>query len=294
MGEAADFSAGAAWIDGKVTPIAEARIPILDWGFVRGDATYDVVHTWKGRFFRLDDHLTRFWNSVKAMRYELPVGDGEVRRILRELVDLTGIENAYVAMIATRGQPRPGSRDLRNCRNQFYAFVIPFVWIADETKQKTGLHMAISPIPRIAPESVDPTVKNYHWLDFQVALLQAYESGAETVVLADGAGHVAEGPGFNIFVAKDGKLATPKRGALEGITRRTVIELGERLGFPVEVRAVDVEELRDADEIFLTSTAGGVMPVTRLEDQPVGGGQVGPVYTKIRAAYWDLHEEETA
>ena len=284
-----NFSAGAAWISGDIVPIAEARIPILDWGFTRSDATYDVVHTWDGQFFRLDAHLARFWRGVETLRYQLPVNDADVRDILQQLVDVSGLSNAYVALIATRGLPMPGSRDPRDCRNQFYAFAIPFVWIADPEKQKTGLRMAISDRERIRPEAVDPTVKNYHWLDFQVALLEAYDAGAETVVLLDSDGNVCEGPGFNIFVVKDGALATPDRGALESITRQTVIDICASYQIPVAVRAVSVSELKHADEIIITSTAGGVMPITQVDAAPVGDGTPGEMFARIHRAYWDMH-----
>lgn len=287
--EPAALSRGAAWIDGKIVPIAEARIPILDWGFTRGDSTYDVVHVWNGRFFRLEDHMARFRRGVERMRYTLPVALDAVPGLLMELVSATRLKNAYVAMIATRGLPEPGSRDPRRCRNQFYAFAIPFVWIADPEKQKSGLHMAIASIPRIAPSSVDPTVKNYHWLDFQMALFAAYDAGAETVVLTDGAGHIVEGPGFNVFVAKDGALATPDRGALEGVTRKTVIALARGAGFKVSERPVSVEELKAADEVVITSTAGGVMPVTQVDHRPVGSGRPGAVYQALHDAYWKSH-----
>ena len=149
--------------------------------------------------------------------------------------------------------------------------------------------MVVSDRERIRPEAVDPTVKNYHWLDFQVALLDAYDAGAETVVLLDSDGNVCEGPGFNVFVVKDEALATPDRGALEGITRQTVIDICEANGVLINVRPVPVSELQSADEIIITSTAGGVMPVTKVDDAPVGDGLPGEMFTRIHAAYWDMH-----
>jgi branched-chain amino acid aminotransferase len=283
------FAKGAAWIDGVVTPIAQARIPIMDWGFLRGDATYDVAHVWKGAFFRLDDHLARFQRGVERMRYTLPVDLDAVPGILRSLVEATGLTDAYVAMIATRGAPQPGSRDPRLCRNAFYAFAIPFVWIASPEKQREGLHMAVSHIRRIQPASVDPTVKNYHWLDFQTALLEAYDAGAETVVLVDDAGHVCEGPGFNIFTVHGRTLTTPDAGVLLGVTRRTLLELAPACGLQAQTAPVSIEALRTADEVIIASTAGGVMPVTRIDHQPVGAGAPGPVYLDLHRAYWAAH-----
>jgi len=161
----AAYAHGAAFVDGRYVPVGEARVPILDWGFVRSDATYDVAHVWRGSFFRLEDHLDRFERGVARLHMHLPYDRGEIREILSECVRLGGLRDAYAEIICTRGVPPPGSRDPRECENRFYAFVVPFVWIADPEKQAVGLHAVISDRERIRPESVDPTVKNYHWLD---------------------------------------------------------------------------------------------------------------------------------
>src|SRR5215203_2271256 len=149
------YANGAAFVDGQFVPIAEARVPILDWGFLRSDATYDVAHVWRGNFFRLEDHLDRFERSMEHLRLSLPYGRDEIRDILVECVRLSGLRDAYTEIICTRGIPRPGSRDPRECENRFYAFVVPFIWIADPEKQKRGLHAVIADRQRIAPSSVD-------------------------------------------------------------------------------------------------------------------------------------------
>ncbi len=282
---------GVAFVGGRFVPAAEASVPVLDWGFLRSDATYDVVHVWRGRFFRLDDHVARFERSLARLRMRIPHDGTAVREILHECVRRAGLRDAYVEMLCTRGVPPAGSRDPRQCENRFLAFAIPFVWIADPAKQETGLHLAISGTERIAPEAVDPTVKNYHWLDLTTGLLDALEGGADTAVLVDRDGHVVEGPGFNVFAVRGGQVATPERGMLEGITRRTVLELAETLGIPARARRVAAAEVRSADEVFVTSTAGGVMPVTRVDGAPVGDGRPGPLTRRLRDAYWAAHED---
>jgi branched-chain amino acid aminotransferase len=175
------------------------------------------------------------------------------------------------------------------------AFAVPFVWIADPEKQKQGLDLVVGTPQRIPPGSVDPRIKNYHWLDFVMGLFEAYGRGGETVVLTDGAGHVTEGPGFNVFAVFGGepaRLVTPAEGVLHGVSRRTVIELAQRAGFEVQQRALAVDELRRADEVFLSSTGGGVIAVSRLDGAAIGShGQFGPVTAQLQAAYWALHED---
>jgi branched-chain amino acid aminotransferase len=285
------YADGAAFVDGQFVPIAEARVPILDWGFLRSDATYDVAHVWRGSFFRLEDHLDRFERSMGHLRMSLPYGRDDIRDILIQCVRLSGLRDAYAEIICTRGMPRPGSRDPRECENRFYAFVVPFIWIADPEKQERGLHVVIADRQRIAPSSVDPTVKNYHWLDLEVGLLEAYERGGETVILTDADDNVVEGPGFNVFAVHDGAISTPDTGVLQGITRRTVIELAKEHDISIEERSVPAASLRGADEAFLSSTAGGIMPVTTVDGEAVGEGRPGPVTRRLHDAYWKLHDD---
>ena len=282
---------GTAYIDEQFVPISEACIPILDWGFLRSDSTYDVVHVWHGSFFRLDDHLNRFLRSMQQLHMSLPQNRDRIREILFECVKLSELQDAYVEMICTRGIPTAGSRDPRSCINRFYAFAVPFVWIANPEKQREGLHLIISQVHRIPETSVDSTIKNYHWLDLVAGLYEAYSRGGETAILSDREGNVVEGPGFNLFVVRKGELATPGRGVLEGITRRTVIEMGQMLNIPVETRNVSAEEVRQADEVFITSTAGGIMPVTKVDSHPLGDGKIGPITSQLQKQYWSLHQD---
>jgi branched-chain amino acid aminotransferase len=285
---------GCAYVDGAFVASEDAKISIFDWGFLHSDATYDVAHVWQGRFFRLDDHLDRFDASCAALRLDPGVGRARMREVMHECVRRAGLRDAYVELLCTRGRPAPGSRDPRTCANRFMAFAIPFVWIADPEKQRRGIDLIVGTPQRIPPGSVDPRVKNYHWLDFVMGLFEAYERGGETVVLTDGAGHVSEGPGFNVFAVFGRTVVTPAAGVLEGITRRTMIELAQREGFDVQVRALPVHELRRADEVFLSSTGGGAIAVHALDGVAIGGrrpGDFGPVTQRMQAAYWGLHDD---
>ena len=284
-----EFPPGSAYIDGKYVPMSEAKISILDWGLLRSDATYDVVHVWKDRFFRLDRHVDRFLASIDKLRMTLPFGRARLEEILNECVVRSGLEDAYVEMILTRGRSPNFSRDPRDAQNNFIAFAIPFGWIATEEQRKAGMRLWISEVPRIPSASVDPTVKNYHWLDLVAGMFDAYDNGFETVVLSDGSGNVTEGPGFNLFSITDGKALTPSTGVLEGITRRTAMELLEELSVPVEMGLLSEEALLASDEVFVTSTAGGIVPVGEISGQRFGAAIPGPVTRELTALYWNKH-----
>ncbi len=282
---------GVAYVAGAFVPLADATISMVDRGFVRSDATYDVVHVWNGRFFRLDDYVDRFWRSMAGLHMGIPQTKAEVKGILHECVRRSGLKEAYVQMTCTRGVPPRGNRDPRACVNQFSAFAQPFVWIANEEQRREGLRLVIASVQRIPPESLDPRIKNFHWLDLTLALFEAYEKGATVPVLPDAQGNVTEGPGFNIFAVGEGRLITPERGMFEGMTRRTVIELAEELQIPVDVRPLPAAEVRQANEVFITSTAGGIMPVTNVDGAAVGSGAPGRITAAIHDLYWRRHDE---
>ena len=199
------FADGCAFIDGEYVPIAEARIPIIDTGFLRSDVTYDVVAVWNGKFFRLEDHLDRFERGWNRLQMKPDVSKDEIREILFECVRRSGIRNAYVDMIMSRGIDEDGSRDPRRFRNRFYAYAIPYVWIVKPEDQEVGTHLVIAEKTiRVPPDAIDPTIKNFHWGDLIRGVYEAYDRGGYTVVLPDADGNITEGPGFNVFVYYEG------------------------------------------------------------------------------------------
>jgi branched-chain amino acid aminotransferase len=292
-----DFSRGAAYMNGTYVPMSEAKIPVGDWGFVHSDVTYDVVHVWGGQFFRLEDHLDRFHRSLEGYRLNPPATRDEMREILARCVALSGLREAFVAMISTRGVPRIyGSRKPSDCDNTFIAYACPWIDVIKPEVQERGAHLWVSSIPRISPLSQDPTFKNYSWRDFVRSLHEAHDNGYDTAVLLDPEGYATEGSGFNVFIVKGNVVTTPDRGALLGVTRRSVLDLCEELGLDGRVAPVTLQDMMEADEVFTSTTAGGVMPCARVGNTTIGNNimmndRPGPISEKIKALYWKKHEE---
>ena len=284
------FPGAAAFADGRYVAPEDAKVSLFDWGFTRSDATYDVASVWRGAFFRLNDHLDRFFASLAKLRLSIPHDRAGVREILHGCVRAGALRDAYVAMVCTRGVPPRGARDPRLAVNRFYAYAVPYVWIAPPEKQAAGIDLHISTRRRIAPESVDPTVKNYHWLDLVQSMFDAYDLGRDTSCVVDADGNVTEGPGFNVFMVRSGVVRTAGRGVLEGISRRTAIELCRRLAIPIEVAPVPADALRAADEVFLSTTGGGILPIARVDGRPLPQFP-GPVTRRLADAYWAMHDE---
>ena len=285
------YPKGAAWMNGKFIQLSEARIPVLDWGFLRSDATYDVVHVWKGRFFRLDKHIDRFFQSTEKLRMPCTVSRIDLKKILAGCVERSGLDNAYVEMIQTRGMSPNFERDPRKSEPRFIAFAVPFGWILKPEEFGKGLDVLVSNRRRISPNSVDSSIKNYHWLDLVSGMFEAYDNGHDTVILTDEENNITEGPGFNIFCVDETGLNSPNKGVLEGITRQTVLDLAKELNVPFQLRPISLETLKSSNEVFATSTAGGIMPITKINGLPIGRGTPGEITRKLHKPYWDKHSD---
>ena len=287
------FPQGCAWIDSKYVELADAKIPILDWGFLRSDATYDVVHVWKGRFFRLDKHIDRFFESAKKLRMPCQINRDELKKILANCVIKGKLKSAYVEMIQTRGMSPKFVRDPRLATPRVMAFAVPFGWILKQEDFEKGLNVLLTDIKRIPPSSVDPTIKNYHWMDLVTGMLDAYEKGNDTAVLVDENNNITEGPGFNLFCINDSGIFTPDHGVLEGITRQSIFDLAKELKLPIMKKSISVEELYNAEELFATSTAGGIMPITKVSGKEIGKGSVGNLTRQLHKLYWEKHNDDS-
>ena len=286
-----DWSAGAAWMPAasgeEVIPIADAKIGVTDWGLTHSDITYDVVPVLNGGFFRLDVYLERFAASMAAFRLDPPQTLDDLRRVLPAMVAKTGLRDAYCAMVCSRGQPLiPGTRDPRQCGNHVYAWVVPYVHVIPLDAAARGTHIWISKSSRRIPQtSVNPRAKNYHWGDFTTGLLEAKDEGFDNTVLLDREGNVTEGPGFNVCAVKGDTVVTSDHDVLHGISRRTVLEICREAGLTVETRPLPLDELMDADEVFLTTSSGGVVPVARVDDRVFSNDAPGPQSLRLKEIY---------
>ncbi|HNR34829.1 MAG TPA: aminotransferase class IV [Candidatus Hydrogenedentes bacterium] len=289
---APEYAFGAAFVADHFCPILEAAIPIFDTGFFHADAVYDVVSVSRGAFFKLDRHQARFARACDAIRVRNPFDREQEAAILHELVARAGLCDAYVWWTVTRGIPPMGRNEMvdpEKFQNRFYAFATSFVFMFDDDQRARGIDLIVSRDRiRIPPRAVDPTAKNFHWLDMQMALFEAGARGAEWAVLTDENGCLTEATGANIFAVIDGTVCTPDSGCLEGITRESVLELCEELGIPTSCRRIHADELRTAREAFMTTTAGSIMPVRSVDGKPLSDqGGAGEISIRLHNLYWE-------
>ena len=283
--------AGTVFIEGEYVAPEDARMSIFDMGFVHSDTVYDVLSVRKGWIFKLDEHLDRFDRSCAGFRLQNRYTKAEMRTILAECVDRAGLEDAYLKVQMTRGVIPANGRDPRLADNQFVAYAIPYVWIWGEENCRDGGSIYIAGVERISSRAVDARFKNYNRADMTRARFEAYDHDCDDAVLLGPDGYLTEGFGWNVFVVKAGAVATPDANCLEGVTREALAELCELEGIPMEIRKVHPGELVEADEVFASTTAGGVMPVIHVGPRPVGDGVPGAITRRLQALYWSKREE---
>ena len=281
-----------AYVNGAYVPKDQARISVFDFGFLRGDGVFDTTSAWNGRVFKLDAHLERLALSLRAARIPAPVPMEELRGIILETARRCGLPNAYIQTIVTRGEPPMGVRDLTQCRPGLIVFVVPYVWILQPDQIRAGGRALIASTRALPVQVLDPKIKSLSRQHFDLATLQGKAAGADVAIMLDLDGRVTEGPGFNVFVVKGGAMYSPPEGILMGITRQTVFELAVEHELPVHEAQLTAYDLYAADEVFLTSTAGGIMPLAEIDGRAIGDGRPGPVFRKVHDLYWALRESD--
>ncbi|MFN8590174.1 MAG: aminotransferase class IV [Thermomicrobiales bacterium] len=278
---------GAAFINGEFMAAVDARISIFDSGFVGGVSVFDTLACWEGGLFKLPRHRARFERSAHAAMIPLRCGGEELEAVIVETTRRSGLRNAYVQAIATRGRrPTPS---MPSHEPTLIVYAIPYVSIWSEEKADSGISVIIPAIRQWPAAVVDAKIKNFNRMHTHLAKLEADRANADDVVLVDDRGHLTESRGANVFLVRGGTLYSPQSGILEGITRETVFEIAEELGIPADQRDLTPFDLYNAEEAFLCSTAGGIFPISSADGRRVGEGAIGPLTRAVRERYWQRH-----
>lgn len=280
---------GAAWINGDFVDASEAKVSIFDSGFIGGVAIFDTLGCWQGNIFKLQTHIERFERSAHAAMIPLRVSGDDLAALVLETTRRSGLQDAYVQVIATRGQ-RPSPSAWSNDPT-LIVYAIPYVWIAPQEKIATGISVIVPSTRNWSPTVVDPKVKNFNRMHSYFARMEADRAGADDVVMLDERGNLTESRGANLFIVRGGTVYSPIGGILEGITRETVFEIAADLGITAVERDMTPYDLYVADEAFLSTTAGGIIPITLADGRTVGAGTPGPITGQINDLYWARHLE---
>ena len=281
------------YLNGDFVPLGEAKISVLDQGFLLGDGVFDVVSAWRGSIFKLDQHIDRFFDSLRATRLETAMTRDNWRAAIVQTCRRNGLRDASIRFIVTRGAPNAVVADPRDFEPTRVVWAAPYIFLADEATRRSGIRLHITHLRAFSPDTLDARYKCLDRLHSQMARLEALEAGYDDVIWLDQAGYACEGPASNIFAVKDGVVRTPGRNVLRGITRQTFIELAADAGIRLREADLTPFDLYSADEVFTCSTAGGALAVREIAGRRLPQPCPGPVTQRLDRLYWALRDSGT-
>ena len=273
------------YVNGTITDERSATISVFDRGFLYGDSVYEVMRTAGGNVVDFDRHLDRLARSAGAIALALP-DQAAIRRAVADTVAAAANPEAYIRIIVTRGAGRI-ALDLDAADSPSLLVITQPLVMPRAEHYTRGAPLAIVGVERTSRRAVDPAVKSGNYLNSILALAEAQRRGAYEALMLGPDGRVAEGSTSNVFAVRGGALTTPalQTGILAGITRQRVIELAREAGLAAGEGDLYPDDLRGADEVFITSSIRGVMPVSRVDDTTIAGGAPGPITRRLMEAY---------
>jgi branched-chain amino acid aminotransferase len=270
------------WIDGTYYDRAEAKISVFDHGLLYGDGVFEGIRVYNRRVFRLAQHIDRLYASAKGAWIEIPMPKLAMQRLVEEAVAKSGLEDAYIRLLVTRGVGDLGL-DPRKCATPSVICIVDTIALWPEDRYQRGLTALTAATPINHRESLSPRIKSLNYLSHILAKIEGIAAGVDEVIMLDAQGYVAEASGMNLFAVSDGTLKTPPAyaGILKGVTRDAVIELAREATYAVEELPLNRYDLYTADEMFLTGTAAEIVAVTKLDGRVIGTGRPGPVTQEL-------------
>lgn len=276
-------------IDGQLFDEADAKISVFDHGLLYGDGVFEGIRFYNDRVFRLDEHIDRLYDSARAIHMEVPIAKQAMVDAVLETIRANDLHDGYIRLIITRGVGGLGLSPYR-CEKASIIVIASTIALYDPEVYEKGLKLVTCATRRPTHDTLSPAVKSLNYLSNVMAKIEALQASADEGVMLNTAGYVAECTGDNIFVVKNGIIYTPPvhAGALNGITRKVVIELARKRGYELVETEMSRYELYTADELFLTGTAAEVVPVRIYDERPIGNGEPGPVTRQLLTDFVEI------
>jgi branched-chain amino acid aminotransferase len=273
-------------IDGAVVPAEGATVSVFDRGFLYGDAVFEVLRTYRGVPFALDEHIARLRRSAERVFIALPVDDATLRAEVERAVSASGNDESYVRIVVTRGTG-PLSLDPDSATHPLRVVLVERVVPPPPEAYAKGIAAVLVSTRRAVDETAAAGAKVTNYLANLLAVREAKARGAQEALVVDARGHVVEGASSNVFVVHAGRVATPPEdaGILAGITRARMLAAAADLGISLDQRELSVQDVLDADEVFITSSIRELLPVVRVDDRTIGSGTPGPVARALHARF---------
>jgi branched-chain amino acid aminotransferase len=277
------------WINGKLYDKQDAKISVYDHGLLYGDGVFEGLRSYGGKVFRLQQHLTRLWNSAKAILLEIPMTREAMAKAINETLKVNGLADGYIRLIVTRGAGSLGLDPNRTADPQVI-IITDLIKVYPDELYREGLEIITASTMRNHPAALSPRIKSLNYLNNILAKIECLQAGCMEALMLNHKGEVAECTADNIFIVRDGVLYTPPTdaGALEGITREAVIELARQAGLEVREVSMTKHDVYIADECFLTGTAVEVIAVVKVDSRKIGSGAPGPITRDLKERFHKL------
>lgn len=280
------MSSQIIYLDGQYVEEGEAKISVFDHGVLYGDGVFEGIRAYNGRIFRCEDHIDRLYAAAKAIMLEIPLTKEEMTEVLLETCRRNDLRDGYIRLVVTRGKGDLGLSP-KTCPKATVFCIAGNITMYPEEMYTKGMPIITSVQRRNKATIVDPQIKSLNYLNNILAKMEANRAGVPEALMLNHDGIVAECTGDNIFIVKDGVIYTPPIhiGILDGITRRTVIELAAKIGFTLVEKEFTLFNVYNADECFLTGTAAEAIPVSMVDGRVIGTGNAGEVTKTLLAAF---------
>jgi len=281
------------YIDGKLLDKSEARISVFDHGLLYGDGVFEGIRSYDGLIFKLTEHLLRLYESAKSIGLSIPISLPELTQAIIRTLKANQLKDAYIRLVVTRGVGDLGL-DPAKCSSPTIIIIADKIVLYPEEYYKNGLELITASTRRNIPEAVNPQIKSLNYLNNILAKIEATNSGVMEAIMLNRNGYIVECSGVNIFVIKKGCLLTPPcfLGALKGITRDTIIELGREEKLEVREEIMTRHDLFNSDESFLTGTAAEIIPVVKVDGRTIGNGKPGKITARLLKRFRQLTKTE--
>jgi len=275
-------------VGGHLTHRNRAVVSPFDSSVQGGDAVWEGLRLYQGRIFRLDEHLARLRRSAKALAFETVPPDEEITEQIKQTLLANGMtDSVHIRLTLTRGEKITSGMDPR--LNQSGPVLIVLAEYKPPVYDLSGIRLITSRVRRPAPDCLDPKIHHNNLLPSILAKIEANAAGADDAVMLDHRGFVAETNATNLFLVSAGRLGTPTAAACpEGITRAAVLDIALDADLPCEVADFSLSQFYAADEVFVTGTMGGLVPVIAIDGRTIGEGTTGPVTRQLMGLFADL------
>jgi branched-chain amino acid aminotransferase len=277
------------YINGEFHDKENAKISVYDHGLLYGDGVFEGMRSYSGKVFRLEQHLDRLYESALAICLTIPISKEQMALDVNKTLQVNSLTNAYIRLVVTRGSGSLGL-DPNRTSNPQVIIIADSISLYPEEHYQNGLKIITASTVRSHPAALSPRIKSLNYLNNIMAKIEGLQAGCVEALMLNHKGEVAECTGDNIFIVKNGTILTPPKdaGILEGITRNAILDLAKELGIVAHETTLTRHDLFVADECFLTGSAAEVIPVVSIDSRPIGHGKVGPVTTKLMAAFKKL------